>query len=64
MKKIGLIVKEASKSRIKNTFKSSKGLIIVKYSGVSSPDMSNLRKTLKASGWIFLWLRIALLGGP
>jgi large subunit ribosomal protein L10 len=50
MKKIGLLVKEVSENRIKNSFKSSKGLIIVKYSGVASPDMSGLRKTLKASG--------------
>jgi large subunit ribosomal protein L10 len=50
MKKIGLLVKEASESRIKNSIKSSGGMIIVKYSGVASPDMSNLRKTLKASG--------------
>jgi large subunit ribosomal protein L10 len=50
MKKIGLLVKEVSESRIKNSFKLSKGLIIVKYSGVASPDMSGLRKMLKASG--------------
>ncbi len=50
MKKIGQIVKEASESRIKDTFKSSQGLIILKYSGVSSPDMSTLRKTLKGAG--------------
>ncbi|MDD5097853.1 MAG: 50S ribosomal protein L10 [Candidatus Omnitrophica bacterium] len=50
MKKIGLLVKETSESRIKNSFKSSKGLIVVKYSGVSSPDMSSLRKTLKGAG--------------
>ncbi|MCX5693596.1 MAG: 50S ribosomal protein L10 [Candidatus Omnitrophica bacterium] len=50
MKKIGLLVKETSGSRIKDSFKASQGLIIVKYSGVSSPDMSNLRKTLKGSG--------------
>jgi len=50
MKKIGLLVKETSENRIKNTFKESKGLIIVKYSGVASPDMSGLRKTLKAGG--------------
>jgi len=47
MKKIGLLVKEVSENRIKESFKSSKGLIIIKYSGVSSPDMSSLRKTLK-----------------
>lgn len=50
MKKIGLLVKETSENRIKNSFKKSKGLIIVKYSGVSSPDMSSLRKTLKGAG--------------
>jgi len=50
MKKIGLLVKETSENRIKNSLKSSKGLIVVKYSGVASPDMSGLRKTLKASG--------------
>lgn len=50
MKKIGLLVKETSENRIKNYLKSSKGMIIVKYSGVASPDMSGLRKTLKTSG--------------
>ena len=49
MKKIGLLVKETSGNRIKDAFKSSQGLIIIKYSGVSSPDMSNLRKILKGS---------------
>jgi large subunit ribosomal protein L10 len=50
MKKIGQLVKETSSNRIKDNFKASQGLIIVKYSGVSSPDMSTLRKTLKGSG--------------
>lgn len=50
MKKIGLLVKETSGSRIKESFKSSNGLIIVKYSGVSSSEMSSLRKTLKGAG--------------
>ncbi len=50
MKKIGQLVKEVSENRIKDSYKSSQGLIIVKYSGVSSPDMSTLRKTLKSSG--------------
>jgi len=50
MKKIGLLVKETSENRIKNYLKSSKGMIIVKYSGVASPDMSGLRKTLKTNG--------------
>ena len=50
MKKIGQLVKETSQNRIKDSFKASSGLIIIKYSGVSSPDMSNLRKTLKGAG--------------
>jgi len=50
MKKIGQLVKETSESRIKDSFKASGGLIIVKYSGVSSPDLSALRKTLKGAG--------------
>lgn len=50
MKKIGQVIKEASGSRIKDNFKLSKGLIIIKYSGVTSPDMSTLRKTLKVTG--------------
>jgi len=50
MKKIGQLVKETSENRIKNSFKAAQGLIIIKYSGVSSPDMSTLRKTLKGSG--------------
>ena len=50
MKKIGQLVKETSGNRIKESFKASQGLIVVKYSGVSSPEMSTLRKTLKSSG--------------
>lgn len=50
MKKIGQVVKEASESRIKKSFKAAQGLVVVKYSGVSSPDMSTLRKTLKGVG--------------
>ena len=49
MKKIGLIFKEASETRIKNTLKSSDGVFIVKYSGVSSPDLCSLRLRLKTS---------------
>ena len=48
MKKIGLIVKEVSESRIRESIKQSGSFLIVKYSGVSSPDMSNLRIALRA----------------
>jgi len=47
MKKIGLVFKETSESRIKNTFKESDAVFIVKYSGVKSPDLCSLRMTLK-----------------
>jgi large subunit ribosomal protein L10 len=48
MKKVGLIVKEVSENRIKQSIKQSGSFLIVKYSGVSSPDMSNLRMALRA----------------
>jgi large subunit ribosomal protein L10 len=49
MKKIGLIVKEVSENRIKNTLKNSDAVFVIKYSGVSSPDLSSLRQTLKGT---------------
>jgi len=49
MKKIGLIFKETSENRIKSTLKDSDAVFIVKYSGVSSPDLCSLRLTLKGS---------------
>ena len=49
MKKLGLIFKEASGNRIKGTLKKSDAVFIVKYSGVSSPDLSFLRQALKGS---------------
>lgn len=50
MKKIGLIVKEASEHRIKNSLKSSSAFFIIKYSGLSSPDLTLLRQSLKGAG--------------
>ncbi len=49
MKKLGLVFKEVSENRIKDTLKKSDALFIVKYSGVSSPDLCSLRQTLKGS---------------
>ena len=49
MKKLGLVFKEVSENRIKETLKKSDALFIVKYSGVSSPDLCSLRQTLKGS---------------
>lgn len=49
MKKISLIVKEASESRIKTELKKSEAVFIIKFSGLSSPDVSSLRQALKGS---------------
>jgi large subunit ribosomal protein L10 len=49
MKKLGLIFKEVSENRIKDTLKKSNALFVVKYSGVASPDLSTLRQSLKIS---------------
>jgi len=55
MKKIGLIVKEVSENRIKNTLKDSYAMFIIKYSGLSSPDISALRLVLrKADAKLFV----------
>ena len=45
-KKLGLLIKEISESRIKSTLKASNALFIIKYSGLSSHSMSTLRKNL------------------
>lgn len=55
MKKIGLIVKEASEGRIKNKLKGSSAFFIVKYSGLSGPDLTVLRRSLdKARANLFV----------
>jgi large subunit ribosomal protein L10 len=46
MKKLGLLVKEVAQNRIKDTIAKSNSLIIIKYSGVSSPAICSLRQTL------------------
>jgi len=47
MKKIGLVIKEISENQIKNQLKEAKGFFVVRYSGVSSPDLCSLRQSLK-----------------
>lgn len=49
MKKIGLIVKEASGNRIKTSLQEAVAVFIIKYPGLSSPDMSALRLALRAA---------------
>ncbi|MBM3250163.1 MAG: 50S ribosomal protein L10 [Candidatus Omnitrophica bacterium] len=46
MKKIGLIIKESSEKEIRDSLKDASAMLVVKYSGVSSPDMSALRSAL------------------
>lgn len=49
MKRIGLLFREISEKRIRDNLKSSSSLFIVKYSGLSSPDLSLLRQSLKST---------------
>jgi len=53
MKKVGLLVKEISERQIKSRLKGSDSFIIVKYSGLSSPDMTSLRQSLKGANTNF-----------
>jgi large subunit ribosomal protein L10 len=47
MKKIGLLIKEISEKRIKESLQRCRGFFIVKYSGLSGPQMNTLRRSLK-----------------
>jgi large subunit ribosomal protein L10 len=49
MKKLGLLIKEVSANRIIDALKDSSAVFIIKYSGISSPDLSMLRQSLKSS---------------
>jgi large subunit ribosomal protein L10 len=49
MKKIGLVFKETSEKEIKDNLKGSQGFFVVKYAGLSSPDISGLREALKSA---------------
>lgn len=48
MKKIGLVVKEISEEKIKSRIKDTDSFFILKYSGLSSPDITSLRQSLKS----------------
>lgn len=50
MKKLGLLLKEVSANRIKDSLKASNNVFIIKFSGLSSPDMTALRQELSGSG--------------
>jgi len=47
MKKIGLVIKEVSEKQIKNELKEAQGVFVIKYSGISSPNLCSLRQSLK-----------------
>lgn len=47
MKKLGLLVKEISGNRIKTQAQDANSIFVIKYSGLSSPDLSLLRQSLK-----------------
>lgn len=49
MKKLGVVVKEASAKEIKSSLKDSSSLFVIKYSGLSSFEISTLRQSLKES---------------
>lgn len=53
MKKLGLAFKEASEGRIKDTLAKSTSVLVVKYSGLSSPDLTSLRQSLKSQEALF-----------
>lgn len=61
MKKIGLIVKEESEKIIQDRLKETEGIFIVKYSGLSSPDMSLLRQVLRDNKARFLVVKNSLI---
>jgi len=48
VKKIGLLFKEASENRIRNNLKNANAVFVVGYSGLSSPDLTALRQSLKS----------------
>ncbi len=48
MKKLSVLFKEASESRIKKGIQESEGLFIVKYSKLSGLDLNIIRKSLRA----------------
>jgi len=47
MKKLGLIFKETSEKQVKTSLKEANSVFVIRYSGLSSPDMTELRKSLK-----------------
>jgi large subunit ribosomal protein L10 len=57
MKKLGLVFKETSENRIKKSLKDSSTFFIVKYSGLSGPDLNVLRQSLRGANAEFFVVR-------
>ncbi|MBC8436466.1 MAG: 50S ribosomal protein L10 [Candidatus Omnitrophica bacterium] len=53
MKKLGPLFKETSESIIKDRLKKSEAFLIIKHAGVSGPDLSVLRQSLKGQNGSF-----------
>lgn len=54
MKKIGLVVKEYSENTIVSSIKDSDACFVLKYSGLSSPDVTSLRRAFDGKKAKFL----------
>jgi len=48
MKKLGILFKETSQDHITDNLKESNAVLVIKYSGLSSPSLSALRQNLKS----------------
>jgi large subunit ribosomal protein L10 len=57
MEKLGLVFKKVSENRIRKSFKDANSVFIVKYSGLSGPDLNTLRKSLKNANAEFFVIR-------
>lgn len=54
MEKVSLLIKEASEGIIEEAAKTSKSLFVIRYSGLSSPAITELRRVLKNGNSVFL----------
>lgn len=61
MKKLGLLFKETSQKQIEDNISSSGAMFIMKYSGISSPDLTKLRQDLKAYSGRFMVVQNSVL---
>lgn len=57
MKKLGVIVKEVTAKRIKESIKESGNFFVIHYSKLSSPDLSNLRQSLRGANAKFFVIK-------